>query len=182
MPARIERRKGAKAGTCTQNKSPGAPFCWCAGAVLLDWSHSLIPCIRCMQIIVSRTCDGFDPLRCESDFSDPIDRIFQGLPLELGVSLTRGLKRYPGICVSSRIRFAFLLLRLAGHSSLFRFPFYGFCAGHPKGKNLLQHPDGLRSNFVRFDLLRSVRKNFCVGTYLLEALVTKERFEQIADH
>ena len=28
---------------------------------------------------------GFDPLRCEGDFSDPIDRIFQGLPLDLGI-------------------------------------------------------------------------------------------------
>lgn len=94
---------GKRCRMCEAEKSPGAPLWWCAGAVLLDWSHSLIPCIRCMRIMISRTC-GLNPLRCEGDFSDPIDRIFQGLPLDLGIALKRGVECYPGICVSSSIR------------------------------------------------------------------------------
>ena len=135
---------------------------WCAGAVLLDWSHSLIPCIRCMRIRISRTCDGEYPLRCESGFSDPIDRIFQGLPLDLGIVLKRGVECYPGICVSSSIRFAFLTRGWPAIQVCFGFHLSMLCRRLIRG-SLPQHPYGLRSNFVWVDLLRSVRKTFCVG-------------------
>ena len=157
-PGRPTGGTGEKAQT--QTKSPGAP--WCAGAVLLDWSHSLIPCIRCMRIRISRTCDGEDPLRCESGFSDPIDRIFQGLPLDLGIVLKRGVECYPGICVSSSIRFAFLTRGWPAIQVCFGFHLSMLCRRLIRG-SLPQHPYGLRSNFVWVDLLRSVRKTFCVG-------------------
>lgn len=69
----------------------------------------------------------------------------------LGFSLTRGLKRYPGICVSSRIRFAFLYSGWPAIQVCFGFHFADSVQVTRKGRtfyNILMGYDPILSGLI----------------------------------
>ena len=90
---------------------------------------------------------------------------FQGLPLGLGIALKRDLEWYPGICVSNWINFAFLTYRDGRPFKFVSVSIWWYYVRY-SWKEPFTTSYGLRSNFVWVDLVRSVRKTFCVGVTL----------------
>lgn len=83
-------------GKENKKKKPRRTVVGAPGRYYLIGVIASYPGIRCMRIVVSKTGEGSNPLRFESGFSDPIDRISGSAIGTWGLRLKEVLDDIPG--------------------------------------------------------------------------------------